>query len=89
MVGGIIVLLAVLVFALWRTRRGDAAIPEATKSGQSGSAVDALKEQLFQLESERLGGSISAQEYAARKKALTESMEQALTKKDAEALPKL
>jgi hypothetical protein len=51
--------------------------------------VDALKEQLFQLESERLGGSISAQEYAARKKALTESMEQALTKKDAEALPKL
>jgi hypothetical protein len=89
MVGGIIVLLVVLVFALWRTRRGDAAIPEATKSGQSGSAVDALKEQLFQLESERLGGSISAQEYAARKKALTESMEQALTKKDAEALPKL
>jgi hypothetical protein len=80
MIFGMVTIVAVLVVALWRTRERPVSLPAVKRSGNMDS-VEALKEELFQLESERAGGSISAEEYAASKKALTETLERVLAKK--------
>ncbi len=78
----IFVLVAVGLFGLWRMRRNAVrtAIAGAGPQGQP-SALDALKEELFKLENERLQGSISNEEYESAKSALTQSIYRAMERK--------
>jgi hypothetical protein len=80
MIAGIFVILAVGVFTLWRMN--NKRVPEivSAKPGAGKPLLDALKEELFQLESDRLHGSISAEEYATSKQALNKSIERAMGK---------
>ncbi|HXB20677.1 MAG TPA: carboxypeptidase regulatory-like domain-containing protein [Candidatus Solibacter sp.] len=79
---GIVVLLAAGVFSIWRMRRN---VVRATapneKAGSKEPLLDALKEELFQLESDRLHGSISAEEYEATKAALNQNLQRAMERK--------
>jgi len=68
-VAAVVGVLGVLVFVMWRAR--------ATKQR---AALEALKEKLFQLENARLQGSISAEQYAATKQSLSQSLEQVVGK---------
>jgi hypothetical protein len=61
--------LGMLVFLLWRA--------QATKQQ---AAREALKQKLFQLENDRLRGSISAEQYAAAKETLNQTLEQVVGK---------
>ena len=74
-----VVLIAVL-FAVWRYRRRPASIKELASDAPRPLFVDALKEELFQLETDRLRGSISAEEYTEIRQALNQSIERALSK---------
>lgn len=49
-------------------------------NGRSGLLLDALKEELFALESERAAGTISAEEYKKHKDALDVTLQRALTR---------
>jgi hypothetical protein len=71
------VLLAAIL-AVWRAKRKPA---PAAKSALSTPLIDALKEELFHLESERLHGSIAPEQYTAMKQALNISIERALRNK--------
>lgn len=73
MLSGIVVILALGAFALWRVRR-DA----SPRVARNESALDGLKGELFQLESDRLRGKVSAEEYAATKDALNRSIQRLL-----------
>lgn len=75
----IFVLLTVGLFGLWRMRRTTvrAAFAGVEPQGRP-SALDALKEELFKLESDRLEGSISAEEYDSAKSALSQSIQRAM-----------
>jgi hypothetical protein len=73
------VLLA-LIFGIWLRRKNAVRAAPAMSAGQSMSLVDALKEELFQLEAEKLHGSISAEQYDSTKQALTLSIQRALAK---------
>jgi 5-hydroxyisourate hydrolase-like protein (transthyretin family) len=53
----------------------------ASGNGRSGLLLDALKEELFALESERAAGKISAEEYKKHKDALDVTLARALTRK--------
>jgi hypothetical protein len=78
----IFVLVAVGLFGLWRMRRNTArAAMLASGLKSQPSALDALKEELFRLESERLEGSISAEEYESAKAALTQHIHRAMEQK--------
>lgn len=78
---GIVLLLAAGAFGLWRMRRKPVrATTPGAKVGSKGPLLDALKEELFQLESDRLHGSISAEEYSAAKEALNQSIQRAMLK---------
>jgi hypothetical protein len=81
MVGGIIVLLGVGAFTFWRMGMQRAPVAVSTNSGGKEPLLDGLKEELFQLESERLHGTISPEEYAATKQALSESIQRAMARK--------
>lgn len=81
MITGIAIILIVGVYAIQRSKRRPALVIGSTEPGGQTPLLDALKEQLFQLESDRLHGSISAEEYAATKQALSESIQRALTRK--------
>jgi hypothetical protein len=61
----------------WRTRKAPAASPKAS----APPLLEALKEELFQLEVDRAGGSISADEYAATRQALNVTMQRAMGKR--------
>lgn len=74
MIAGIVAILALAGFAVWRVKRNANAVP-----AQNASGLDALKEKLFQLESDRVRGAVSAEHYAAAKKALNESLQQLTT----------
>jgi len=54
--------------------------PKAAASGRSGLLLDALKEELFQLEVEHKQGRISQPEYDKAKAALDQTLERALTR---------
>lgn len=58
------------------------AVAGGEPAGQQNSAVDALKDELFQLETERAQGAISAEEYVSTRDALTKSLERVLARKD-------
>jgi len=81
LIAAIITILAVGAFTFWRLRRRPDAATAGAKPGSGKPLLDALKEELFQLESERLHGSISAEDYATTKQALTRSIERATAKK--------
>ena len=66
----VVAALGMVVFLLWRT--------QATKQQ---AARQALKEKLFQLENDRLRGSISAEQYAATKETLNQTLEQVVGKR--------
>lgn len=76
---GMVVILALAVFAVWRIRKpvGPAVAPAVAPKQ---SSLEALKEELFQLESDRLRGAVSAEEYAATKQALNHSIQRATEK---------
>jgi hypothetical protein len=73
------VLMAAAVVLLWR-RNKSAGVPSATTAGGSAPVVEALKEELFQLETERLHGAISAEQYDSTKQALTVSIQRAMAR---------
>lgn len=63
--------------AIWTVRRS--AIPHAVPAGGSSTALlDALKEELFQLEMEHTQGQISDQDYASAKAALDQTLSRAI-----------
>jgi hypothetical protein len=66
----VVAALGMVVFILWR---GQATKQQATRQ--------ALKEKLFQLENDRLRGSISAEQYAATKETLNQTLEQVVGKR--------
>src|SRR5437764_4608434 len=74
----ILVVLTAGIYGLWRTRRNvlraATAMPGPTARGQV-PLLDALKEELFQLEHDRLHGSISAEEYETAKAALNQNLQ--------------
>ena len=80
MIGGIVLMLAVFASAVWRMRRSRTPSAGGKSTGNQDS-VEALKEELFQVESDRVHGSISAEDYAAMKDALNRSIQRALSRK--------
>ncbi len=77
---GIGAVLLALIFGIWLRRKNAVRAAPAMSADQSMSLVDALKEELFQLEAEKLHGSISAEQYDSTKQALTLSIQRALAK---------
>jgi hypothetical protein len=65
------VLSAAGVFLLWRSRR---------KTVSPSVAVESLKEELFRLETRKLHGTVSAEEYESTRKALDLSLQRALAR---------
>jgi len=63
--------------AVWTVRRS--AVPRAAPAvGSSTPLLDALKEELFQLEMEHKRGQLSDQDYASAKAALDQTLSRAL-----------
>jgi hypothetical protein len=82
---GIAIVLAVALFGVRRSKDKDdkdksAPAVKVDHAVPRLSFVDALKEELFQLESDRLRGSISAEEYADTRQALSQSIQHAMTR---------
>jgi hypothetical protein len=73
----IILLVIIGVTVLLRMTRRPV-IAAAGPASERNSTVEALKEELFQLETERAQGAISGEEYASAKDALNKSLERAL-----------
>jgi hypothetical protein len=71
--------LTAVIFGIWR-RRKSASTAAPAAAGQGSFLVDALKEELFQLEAEKLHGSISAEQYDSTKQALHVSIQRAQAK---------
>ena len=80
--GGTVVLLAGGIYVAWQfsRKRFFAAAAAGSGASQPLSVIDMLKDELFQLESDRLRGAISAEEYESTKKALNQTLERALTR---------
>jgi hypothetical protein len=79
-VGGV---LAIGVLAVWRMKRRRAA--QTKRPSREEPLIEVLKEELFQLELDRVRGSISAEDYAATKRALNHTLERALAKATADS----
>jgi 5-hydroxyisourate hydrolase-like protein (transthyretin family) len=56
------------------------AVAAAPSKGGSSSLLDALKEEMFQLEADRVKGKVSAQEYESAKGALDKTLQRAMKK---------
>ena len=70
---------AAIVFV---TSRNQGAVATATPHGNNSAPVlDALKEEMFQLEAERLQGKINGHEYDAAKAALVKTLQRAMRRK--------
>jgi hypothetical protein len=85
----IILVSAAGAFGLWRMRRN--AVRAATlgpKATRGLPLLDALKEELFRLESDRLEGTISAEEYESAKAALNQSIQRTMGKTSSESSAK-
>ena len=80
----IVLVLAAGIYGLWRTRRNvvraATAMPGPRAKGQM-PLLAALKEELFQLENDRLNGSISAEQYEAAKAVLHQNLQRAMERK--------
>jgi hypothetical protein len=72
-------ILAAGVLAAWKMRRERAPLGKPPSRRQA--LIEVLKEELFQLELDRAQGSISADDYAATKRALSHSLQRAMAKK--------
>ena len=79
-VGGV---LAIGVLAAWKMRRGR--VKQSKLPSVRQPLVEVLKEELFQLELDRVRGSISEEDYAATKQALNHTLERALAKAGADS----
>ena len=77
---GIILLVIIGAIMLLRMIRRPA-MAGGEPSDQRSSAIDALKDELFRLETRRAQGAISAEHYAASKDALSKSLEKVLARK--------
>jgi hypothetical protein len=78
--GGVaLVLVGGMAFAIWRMRRPRGTLP-LQPSTEPSPLLTALKEELFELENDRLRGSISAEEYESAKRALNVGIERALAR---------
>jgi hypothetical protein len=85
-----VLVLGACAFLIWRKSRRSAPDAEARPRGSatelgppgpsSSSLLDALKEQMLELETGRLNGSISREEYDAAKRALEGTVKRALTR---------
>ena len=75
-ISGIVVIVAVGIFALRRMNQ-----PAAAPASVGEPALEALKAEMFQLETDRLRGSISAEEYSTTKAALSQTLERMLARK--------
>jgi len=82
MISGIAAVLALGLFVVWRVK-GRKSGPVTAGSGRSAreSSLDALKEELFRLETERANGSIPAKEYESARKTLHESLQRVMAGK--------
>lgn len=87
LLAGIVMIVVGGGFWLWRARKNPAAfankelteIPPAPDSREPEALkLDALKEDLFRLENERLSGKISEEEYASSKRVLQQNIERVL-----------
>src|SRR5215831_5111657 len=74
-ISGIVVIVAVGIFALRRMNQ------PAAPASAGEPALEALKTEMFQLEADRLRGSISAEEYSTTKAALSQTLERILARK--------
>jgi hypothetical protein len=83
LVGFGLALAAGAVITAWRPAMpGGATVVKSSASASSGSMLlDALKEELFQLEMEHKQGSISQEEYSKARTALDQTLERALKRK--------
>jgi hypothetical protein len=82
--GGLVLLLLLAASLLLRRPAGSASAPAAGQAAPPapGGLLPALKDELFQLESDRLAGKITEAEYAEQKAALEIVLKRALTKSD-------
>ncbi|HSS99576.1 MAG TPA: hypothetical protein VLK33_21220, partial [Terriglobales bacterium] len=76
---GVVMILGAIVTVLRPGMVGGKAPQSASKA--SGTILDVLKEELFQLEMEHKQGGISQEEYAKAKSALDQTLERALKRK--------
>jgi len=65
--------------AVWTIRRSS--VPHPSAAGGSTALLDALKEELFQLEMEHKQGQLSDQDYASAKAALDQTLSRAIRRK--------
>jgi len=66
---------------IWQRRMQRALITtDGSVGGQGATLIEALKEELFQLEADRIHGSISREEYVTTKQALDETVRRAMAK---------
>jgi hypothetical protein len=72
-------ILAAGVLAVWKMRRERAPLSKPPSRRQA--LIEVLKEELFRLELDRAQGSISPDDYAATKQALSHSLQRAMAKK--------
>ena len=77
---GIGAFLAAVIFAVWKRKRNTVSREAAASSAVRGTHVEALKQELFRLETEKLRGSISSEEYDSTRQALNANIQRALAR---------
>jgi hypothetical protein len=75
---GIGAFLAALILAVWRRRRTAVSTAAAATGAVREAHVEALKHELFKLETEKLRGSITLEQYASTKETLNANIQRAL-----------
>ena len=76
LVGG----LALLFWSRMRINAATTVAPVINAARRSTGSLEAVKEELFRLEKEKVRGSISREEYATAKQALEQSVQRAMAK---------
>ena len=76
LVGG----LALLFWSRMRINAATTVAPVINAARRSTGSLEAVKEELFRLEKEKVRGSISREEYATAKQALDQSVQRAMAK---------
>jgi hypothetical protein len=77
-----VVLIVGVGLVMWRaqSRKSTQTLSSTTSAAHPVRLVEAVKEELFQLEKEKVRGAISHEEYATAKKALDQAFERAMAK---------